>query len=160
MKGFELQTHCISSKIRSRIVFKDLSKKGAKFETSFRFWVTFLEQCVFEYFETTQSARLSPAKIFQKPYLEPMKTAFRQMIYPNLDINVPVFVGTGAQDTITPAQMQHGFVQSACLSGVEVRSETYDQADHFEALTASIASAEAFVNAIRSGQKLPSTCPG
>ena len=118
------------------------------------------EQCVFEYFKTTQSAGLSPAKIFQKPYLEPMKTAFRQMIYPNLDINVPVFVGTGAQDTITPAQMQHGFVQSACLSGVEVRSETYDQADHFEALTASIAGAEAFVNAIRSGQKLPSTCPG
>lgn len=116
------------------------------------------EQCVFDYFETTQRAGLTPRNIFDAPYDGAMKTAFRQMIYPTVALDIPIFVGTGERDSITPMPMQQAFVQQACVAGSAVRSKVYDGADHFEALSGSIPDAKAFVDDVLAGNTDISTC--
>lgn len=114
--------------------------------------------CVFDFMDTTMQAGLTPRNAFKASYVEPMETAFRQMIYPALDIDVPMFAGTGLRDQITPAPMQLAFVKQACSAGISIKSRTYET-DHNGGLLMSIPDARSFVEDVFAGRTPENNCP-
>lgn len=114
--------------------------------------------CVFDFIGTTMNAGLTPRNAFKASYIEPMKTAFRQMIYPTLEVDVPMFAGTGLQDQITPAPMQQAFVSKACNAGVSIKSRVYET-DHNGGLLMSVPDAQSFVQDVFAGRVPENNCP-
>lgn len=114
--------------------------------------------CVFDFIGTTMNGGLTPRNAFKASYIEPMKTAFRQMIYPTLEVDVPMFAGTGLQDQITPAPMQQAFVSKACNAGVSIKFRVYET-DHNGGLLMSVPDAQSFVQDVFAGRVPENNCP-
>lgn len=114
--------------------------------------------CVFDFMDTTMQAGLTPRNAFDGSYVAPMETAFRQMMYPTLDLGVPMFTGTGLLDQITPAPLQQAFVNQACRAGVSIKSRTYET-DHNGGLLMSVPDARSFVEDVFAGRNPENNCP-
>jgi dienelactone hydrolase len=116
--------------------------------------------CVWDFIGATMQAGLTPRNSFTADYAAPMRTAFSQMTYPTVALDMPVFTGTGAADRVTPAPMQVAFVTQACAAGTSVVSEVYPDANHNAGLGASIPGAQAFAKTVLAGGALPKSSCG
>lgn len=95
---------------------------------------------------------------FKKSPAEPLKIAFRQMGYPTLKIDTPIYLGTGSIDRDTPPRMQASFARKACAAGTPLQAHLYDGFDHLTALNHSTVDSIPFVRTLMSGAKVQSNC--
>lgn len=105
-----------------------------------------------------EAAGLTYNSTFKQPPTEPLKLAFARMQYPTLELDVPLFVGSGAEDKDTPLRMQAGFVKQACAAGTRVQAHLYDGFDHLTALNRSQSDSRNFVAKAFAGIEITSNC--
>lgn len=118
------------------------------------------ETCVFDFIDAAKTAGLSMANSFvSRPDMALLKVVNRADI-PKLDFGIPVFIGSGTSDEITPFSMQRAFIADACGAGARMTAKTYEGANHNEGLLRSIADAQEFVRAVSSGGTVETSCTG
>ncbi len=89
---------------------------------------------------------------------EPLKVAFRQMGYPTMQIETPIYLGVGSTDRDTPPRMQAAFAKKACAAGTVMKVHLYDGFDHLKVLNHSTADSIPFVRTLMSGGEVNSNC--
>lgn len=89
---------------------------------------------------------------------EPLKVAFRQMGYPTLKIDTPIYLGTGSIDRDTPPRMQASFAQKACAAGTTMQVHLYEGFDHLKVLNHSTIDSIPFVKNVVSGGVVKGNC--
>lgn len=87
-----------------------------------------------------------------------MSIAFAQMGYPNFDMPVPAFIGTGVQDRDTLLRMQAALVKTACEAGSVIQSHVYPAYDHVSVLNPSTRDSNPFVRAAFAGETILGNC--
>ncbi|MFK7915678.1 MAG: lipase family protein [Pseudomonadales bacterium] len=87
-----------------------------------------------------------------------VEKAYAHMGLPRLDLNVPVFVGTGLDDVDTPPRMQAHFVKQACAAGTRVTAFAYKGFDHLSVLNHSLQDSMPFVKRALSGDNVVGNC--
>lgn len=117
------------------------------------------EACVFDFIGETTKAGLSPNKTFSGSTTFKLLAATKRMQFPKLDLDVPVFTGTGTGDKITPYGMQQAFIDDACEAGSTLSIHTYEGANHNQGLLQSTDNAMAFALAVMVGKNIPNSCP-
>lgn len=95
---------------------------------------------------------------FKNSPAEPLKVAFRQMGYPTLKIDTPIYLGAGSIDRDTPPRMQASFARKACAAGTAMQVHLYEGYDHLTALNHSTIDSIPFVRTLMSGGKIESNC--
>jgi len=103
-------------------------------------------------------AGLTYNNTFKQSPSEKLKLAFAQMQFPTLDLDPPVFVGTGAADRDTPPRMQAAFVKRACAAGSSVEAHVYEGFDHLTALNHSLGDSTGFVARAFAGETIAGNC--
>jgi hypothetical protein len=78
--------------------------------------------------------------------------------FPDVRIETPVFVGTGAADIDARATKQFNFASAMCAAGTKVDMHYYAGADHSGAVQRSFADGLAFVQAVRGERKVAGNC--
>lgn len=106
-----------------------------------------------------EEAGLTYEASFRQSPSGPLETAFEQMQFPTLSLNVPVFVGMGSGDRDTPLRMQAELVRQACAAGTRVERHIYDGYDHLSTLNRSQAESSPFIARAFSGAAIPGNCP-
>lgn len=114
--------------------------------------------CVFDFIGQTMQAGLSPRTTFSGPIQAAQQTAISAVNYPTLKLDVPLFVGTGEVDQITPAAMQGAFVRDACAAGSTLMSRVYPGATHNTGLGLSMPDSERFIEAAFAGRAIENDC--
>lgn len=87
-----------------------------------------------------------------------LRSAFALMSYPDLNLQAPVFFGTGGQDKDTPPRMQAALVKNLCKAGSTVYSKLYSDLDHRGVVLPSLKDSEPFVRAAFAGEKIEGNC--
>lgn len=114
--------------------------------------------CVWDFIGATMQAGLTTRKVFNSPYQTAQQTALSAVNYPTLKLDVPLFVGTGEVDQITPAGMQAAFVKDACAAGSTIVSRIYPGATHNTGLGLSKEGSAVFVANAFNGEPIPNEC--
>ncbi len=116
------------------------------------------QTCVFDLIEASQNAGLSSSNTFvNRPDFELIKV-FSRTNLPEMDIQIPIFAGSGTDDKITPLAMQQEFIADACAAGANISAKTYPGANHNEGLLQSTLDAQRFADTVLSGGKVQVTC--
>lgn len=124
-------------------------------------WPTISEvgnACVFDFIGKTMQAGLSPRTTFSAPIQAAQRATISAVNYPTLKLDVPLFVGTGEVDQITPATMQGAFVRDACAAGSTIVSRVYPGATHNTGLGLSKPDSERFIQDAFAGRTILNEC--
>jgi pimeloyl-ACP methyl ester carboxylesterase len=89
---------------------------------------------------------------------EPLKVAFAQMGFPTLEIEIPIYLGTGSIDRDTPPRMQAALARKACSAGASIQAFLYDGFDHLTVLNHSTIDSIPFVEKLMSGDSFAGNC--
>lgn len=116
------------------------------------------DKCVYDFIDATVEAGLTTRQLINRKVRRVQKKAFAAMEYPTFKLNVPVFIGMGESDAITPIRMQRSFVRKACAAGSPVEAHEYSNANHDEGLLQSIPDVEAFIVKAFNGENLDGNC--
>ncbi|KPW60016.1 Secretory lipase [Pseudomonas caricapapayae] len=82
----------------------------------------------------------------------------RHSDYPTLKTDIPVFIGTGGKDVISPVRSQIALVKDACKAGDRVEWHYYPQLDHSGAVNGSLPDSTRFVEKAFSGEFMAGNC--
>lgn len=102
--------------------------------------------------------KLTYATTFKQSPAEALKIAFAQMGYPTLKIDIPIYLGVGAEDRDTPARMQALFAKQACAANTKVQVHLYDGFDHLTVLNHSMQDSVPFVRALMNEHNISGNC--
>lgn len=103
-------------------------------------------------------AQLSRSRSFVQNPEKPLRLGFARMAYPDLDLNAPLFFGTGGRDRDTPPRMQAGLVRDLCKAGTTVQSVLYPELNHRQVVLASTEDSIPFVDAVFAGETISGNC--
>ena len=84
--------------------------------------------------------------------------AYALMGYQTLDLNRPVFMGTGAVDRDVPPGMQLSLGADACKAGSVIEQHVYPGLDHSGTVNGSTADSSVFVRKIFDGKRVDGNC--
>jgi hypothetical protein len=87
-----------------------------------------------------------------------MQTLLPLISYPTLQLQQPLFVGTGTVDHDVPPTMQAALVISACQAGTRVSWRRYVGLDHSGTVNPSLADSLPFVRGLLAGKPVPEAC--
>jgi len=116
------------------------------------------DTCYAEIKQMVTEKKLSRANSFALPPRDGLRQAFAAMGYPDLNLSVPVFFGTGGQDRDTPPRMQASLVMALCNAGTTVHSKLYPELDHRGVVLPSAADSTLFVETVFKGEAIPGNC--
>jgi len=116
------------------------------------------DACYAEIKDLVSDAQLTRAKTFTQAPNEPLRQGFALMGYPTLNIEAPIFLGTGGLDRDTPPAMQASLVRDLCEAGSKVTSHYYPDLDHRAVVPHSPVDSIPFVKAAFAGVDLPGNC--
>ena len=105
-----------------------------------------------------QERALTYDKSFKASPDEALKTAFAHMGYPRLDVDVPVYIGSGVDDRDTPLRMQANLIKQACNAGAVIQSNIYPGKDHLTVLNHSTVDSIPFVTRAFAGEFIEGNC--
>ena len=97
-------------------------------------------------------------KSFKQDPSEPLALAFSLMGYPRLDVEVPVYIGSGVDDRDTPLRMQANLIKQACAAGAKIQSNIYPGKDHLTVLNHSTVDSIPFVKRAFEGEIIEGNC--
>jgi len=80
------------------------------------------------------------------------------LLYPTLELTVPLFLGTGGIDQDTPPRMQAALVRDMCAAGTRVTSVLYPDLNHREVVPFSPQDSIPFLRAAFAGEELAGNC--
>ncbi len=106
-----------------------------------------------------KAAELTYNNTFKKSPNDGLAKAFKQMQYPSLKLDIPIFIGSGAEDRDTPLRMQSALVKRACQLGSSLEAHVYKSEDHLTTLNRSLEHSTPFVAAAHNGQNITGNCP-
>ena len=114
--------------------------------------------CYAEIKELVAEAQLTRAKTFSQAPNQPLRQGFALMGYPTLNIDAPIFLGTGGLDRDRPPAMQASLVRDLCSAGTSVTSVFYPDLNHREVVPYSPKDSIPFVRAAFAGEDLVGNC--
>ncbi|ELQ08682.1 lipoprotein [Pseudomonas syringae BRIP39023] len=82
----------------------------------------------------------------------------RESSYPTLKSNIPIFIGTGGKDIVSPVNSQIALVENACKVGDRIEWHYYPQLDHSGAVNGSLPDSTLFVEKAFSGAFMAGNC--
>ncbi|WP_024680436.1 lipase family protein [Pseudomonas syringae] len=82
----------------------------------------------------------------------------RESSYPTLTSDIPMFIGTGGKDVVSPVRSQIALVKDACTAGDRVEWHYYPQLDHSGAVNGSLPDSTRFVEKAFSGEFMAGNC--
>ncbi|MGN2438988.1 lipase family protein [Pseudomonas syringae] len=82
----------------------------------------------------------------------------RDSSYPTLTSDIPMFIGTGGKDVVSPVRSQIALVKDACTAGDRVEWHYYPQLDHSGAVNGSLPDSTRFVEKAFSGEFMAGNC--
>ncbi|MCH5512091.1 lipase family protein [Pseudomonas syringae] len=82
----------------------------------------------------------------------------RHSDYPTVKSDIPVFIGTGGKDVISPVRSQIALVKDACRAGDRIEWHYYPQLDHSGAVNGSLPDSTRFVEKAFSGELMTGNC--
>ncbi|MDU8498776.1 alpha/beta fold hydrolase [Pseudomonas syringae] len=82
----------------------------------------------------------------------------RHSDYPTLKSDIPVFIGTGGKDVISPVRSQIALVKDACKAGDRIEWHYYPLLDHSGAVNGSLPDSTRFVEKAFSGEFMAGNC--
>ncbi|EPN36086.1 lipase [Pseudomonas syringae pv. actinidifoliorum] len=82
----------------------------------------------------------------------------RESSYPTLTSDIPIFIGTGGKDVVSPVRSQIALVKDACTAGDRVEWHYYPQLDHSGAVNGSLPDSTLFVEKAFSGEFMAGSC--
>lgn len=101
---------------------------------------------------------LTYRKSFKSSPDEVLPIAYAEMTYPQLELSVPAFIGSGELDRDTPLRMQAGLIKTACAAGSVIQAHVYPGQDHVSVLEASTGDSVPFVRAAFAGEPIRGNC--
>lgn len=117
-------------------------------------------RCVSELMADASLMGLTLANAFQPGMLEKMfAPLFPSLTYPTLKLAMPVFIGTGDQDTEVQPQLQKLLASDACAAGSTVEYHLYAGQDHSTTVNLSLQDSIPFVRKVFAGERIASQCP-
>ncbi|QBQ98870.1 alpha/beta fold hydrolase [Paraburkholderia pallida] len=78
------------------------------------------------------------------------------LAYPTLKLNMPVFVGVGADDGLAPAEL--ALAKDACAAGTTVEAHLYEGLEHNGTVNASLNDSLPFVRRVLAGESIAPVC--
>ncbi len=82
----------------------------------------------------------------------------RESSYPTLTSDIPIFIGTGGKDVVSPVRSQIALVKDACRAGDRIEWHYYPQLDHSGAVNGSLPDSTRFVEKAFSGELMTGNC--
>nr|WP_015061849.1 alpha/beta hydrolase [Pseudomonas syringae]AFK89126.1 Secretory lipase precursor [Pseudomonas syringae] len=82
----------------------------------------------------------------------------RESSYPTLKSNIPIFIGTGGKDIVSPVNGQIALVEDACKVGDRIEWHYYPHLDHSGAVNGSLPDSTLFVEKAFSGGLIAGNC--
>jgi pimeloyl-ACP methyl ester carboxylesterase len=116
------------------------------------------ESCLQALEDAIEKGEVSPEVGFAKTVVPVVESLFPLISYPTLQLQQPLFVGTGEADRDVPPAMQGALVRDACAAGSRVTWRRYAGLDHNGAVNASLADSLPFVRDLVAGKPAPQTC--
>ena len=116
------------------------------------------DTCYAEIKAMVSEAQLTRRMSFTRSPSIALRQGFARMGYPTLNINAPVFMGTGGQDRDTPPRMQASLVRDMCSAGTRVTSVLYPELNHREVVPYSPKDTIPFVRAAFAGEEIAGNC--
>ncbi len=116
------------------------------------------DTCYAEIKAMVSEAQLTRRMSFTQSPSVALRQGFARMGYPTLNIQAPVFLGTGGQDRDTPPRMQANLVRDMCRAGTRVTSVLYPELNHREVVPYSPKDSIPFVRAAFARDEIAGNC--
>lgn len=104
--------------------------------------------------------KLPVSKFYKRPIDTLEASIAPTVLFPDVAIRTPVFVGTGLADSDAQPAKQYNFTSAMCAAGTVVEQHYYPHATHGRAVGRSLADSPAFVARVMSGAKVAGNCAG
>ncbi|NLI26046.1 MAG: alpha/beta hydrolase [Acetobacter sp.] len=114
--------------------------------------------CLPELLNIIQADGLTRSNSFEPGLARALAPAMRNMTYPTLKLDAPIFIGTGTEDHDVSPIGQQMLVHDACQAGSTVQAHLYKGEDHSGTVLASMKDSEAFTKDVMSGKPIISNC--
>lgn len=115
-------------------------------------------QCIGKVFESTVAEQLSFNSAFRADPSPLLTRVYGLMSYPTVEIDHPVFMGTGGKDRDVPPPMQEALVRDACAAGSRIEWRLYPELDHSGAVNGSRPDSTPFVRRAFAGEPIAGNC--
>ncbi len=102
--------------------------------------------------------RISYNKAFKVSPARALVKAFKQMEYPSLVFNAPVFFGIGGKDKSTPPKMQYSLVRDICAGGSPAEVHYYPDGTHGSIVNGSTGDSTVFIESVFDDQSIVGNC--
>ena len=116
------------------------------------------ESCLGAIEDAIEKGQISAKVGFAKAVTPVVQSLFPLISYPTLQLQQPLFVGTGEADRDVPPEMQGVLVRDACAAGSRVTWRRYAGLDHSGTVNASLADSLRFVRDLLAGKPGPNGC--
>lgn len=114
--------------------------------------------CVSPMMDKVVDAGLSRAQVMGPSFAAVLNRYARELVYPTLKLQTPIFIGAGAADEFTAAPLQMMLASDACAAGSTVEAHLYPGLDHSGAVNGSLADSGPFVRKLFDGEAVASNC--